>query len=90
MPRTEFDGILRCRVTVVSPKQIRIEWWDEETKEVIWKETVSLPVQGYSAISQIVCSGSFKPAAGYFMDEFGMRHFRMTAEPGALSAMAGP
>lgn len=84
MLRKEYDGVLRCRIKIVSPKQIRVDWFDEETREVIWSEEIKVPSEGMSAVSQIQCSGAFEPTNGYFMDEFGLKHHRMTAEPGKM------
>ncbi len=84
MPRKEYDGVLRCRIKIVSPEQIRVDWFDEETREVIWSEAIKVPSEGMSAVSQIKCSGTFETTNGYFMDEFGLKHHRMTAEPGKM------
>ena len=84
MPRTQYEGVLRCRVGILSESSVRIEWWDEKTKEVIWAETIGVPTKGFKAVSQIQCSGHFQPASGYYVDEFGLRHFRTKAEPGLI------
>jgi len=82
VPRKTYEGVLRCRVSVLALDKVKLEWFDEETREVIWTETITMPSEGLSGISQINCSGSFETRNGYFMDEFGLRHHRMTAEPG--------
>lgn len=84
MAPTEHEGVLRCRIEILSESSIRIQWFDEKTKEVIWTETIGVPTKGYKAVSQIECSGHFQPTSGYYMDEFGLRHFRTKAEPGLI------
>jgi len=82
--RDTYEGVLRCRVSVLAMDKVKLEWFEEETREVIWTETIRMPQDGMSGISQINCSGSFDTRSGYFMDEFGLKHHRMTAEPGKM------
>ncbi len=84
--RETYDGVLRCRISVLALDKVKLEWFNEETREVIWTETVTMPKEDLSAISQINCSGSFETRNGYFMDEFGLKHHRMTAQPGNMKS----
>lgn len=86
MPRNTYEGVLRCRVSILALDKVELKWFDEETREVIWTETIRMPEENLSGISQINCSGSFETRNGYFMDEFGLKHHRMTAEPGKMSS----
>ncbi len=87
MARVTYDGVLRCRVKILSLNEVKIDWVDEETNETIWSETAKAPVEGFAIVSQIRCSGTFDTTSGYFVDEFGLKHHNMKAEPGDLASL---
>lgn len=65
---------------------MQLDWFDPQTMETVWTETCE-PHAGFSFASQIVCSGEFRPASGFFIDSEGKRHFVMHADPGRLGAV---
>ena len=85
--RTSHQGTLRAKVTLLGASA-KIEWINHQTQEVVWTETCA-PREGMAFVSQIECTGSFRPTGGYFVDASGKRHFVLNAEVGSLGAVMG-
>lgn len=85
----DYDGILRAKITILSLSSVKVEWFNVDTKEVVWTEESTLIDGAVSVVSQIECTGHFKTVVGYFVDDRGLRHFVMNAETGHLGTVLG-
>jgi hypothetical protein len=89
-PAQQYDGTLRVRITPSDGRRVTVEWFVEETGEVVWTEGVNLRDGIVSFVSQIRAEGHFEPTAGCFVDAAGKRHFVLNAKAGLLGACYNP